>query len=218
MKKIVVFLISIFTAVGLFVGCGLTPPPANSSTSEQTSSSQASVSVSSSVSVGEESSESVEESTSSEETSSESSESVEESTSSETTSSESASVEESTSSETTSSESASVEESSSSVSASETSTESSSASSSEEEGEIYEFTFYIGENNATEYTFTWYDDNGLYAVGSVNGDPDGIIWTTTAETIAEAMQTMEIEGERNGEEFEWIVGKGPKAVTWYGPY
>jgi DNA mismatch repair ATPase MutL len=202
MKKIVVFLISIFTAVGLFVGCGLTPPPANSSTSEQGSSSQASVSVSSSVSVDEESSESVEESTSSEETSSESSESVEESTSSEETSSESASVEESTSSETTS----------------ETSTESSSSSSSEEEGEIYEFTFYIGENNETEYTFTWYDDNGLYAVGSVNGDPDGIIWTTTAETIAEAMQTMEIEGERNGEEFEWIVGKGPKAVTWYGPY
>ena len=46
MRKIVVFLISIFTAVGLFVGCGLTPPSANSSTSEQTSSSQASVSVS----------------------------------------------------------------------------------------------------------------------------------------------------------------------------
>jgi hypothetical protein len=104
------------------------------------------------------------------------------------------------------------------VSASETSTESSSASSSEEEGEIYEFTFYIGENNATEYTFTWYDDNGLYAVGSVNGDPDGIIWTTTAETIAEAMQFMEETLVGNNHDYEWKAGVGPSPVTWYGPF
>ena len=87
---------------------------------------------------------------------------------------------------------------------------------------MYEYSCYIGANN-DEYTFTWYEsENGLYAVGAVNGEPDGIIWTTSKSNPADAMDRNNIEraieGMRNGTEFEWKNDVGPKEVIWYGPY